>query len=85
LLTMVNDSSYSVDKGNPAWKFSRDENINSKHIIWTISSSYFSQGKYTESLDYANRLNVIDSTFDVTVVEGIQKLSVEIARLRLNL
>jgi len=85
LLTMVNDSSYTVNKGNPAWKFSRDANINSKHIIWTISSSYFSQGKYKESLDYANRLNVIDSTFDVTIVEGIQKLSIEIARLRLNL
>ena len=85
LLTMVRDTTYDVSKGSPAWKFSRDININSKHIIWTISSSYFSQGKYKESLDYANRLNVIDSTFDVTVVEGIQKLSIEIARLRLNL
>ena len=85
LLTMVRDTTYDFSKGSPAWKFSRDININSKHIIWTISSSYFSQGKYTESLDYANRLNVIDSTFDVTVVEGIQKLSIEIARLRLNL
>ena len=78
----VTATTYEVSKGSPAWQFSRDENINSKHIIWTISSSYFSQGKYTESLDYANRLNVIDSTFDVTVVEGIQKLATEIARLR---
>ncbi|HIB95047.1 MAG TPA: hypothetical protein EYO70_00660 [Candidatus Marinimicrobia bacterium] len=85
LLTMVRDTTYEVSKGSPAWQFSRDENINSKHIIWTISSSYFSQGKYTESLDYANRLNLIDSTFDVTVVEGVQKLAMEISRLRTTL
>ena len=71
--------------GQPAWNFSRDVTINSKHIIWTISSSYFALGKYTESLDYANRLNVVDSTFNTETVEGIQKLSIEIARLRLNL
>ena len=85
LLERVNDSFYNVTLGEPAWKFSRDVKINSQHIIWTISSSYFALGKYTESLDYANRLNVVDSTFNTETVEGIQKLSIEISRLRLNL
>ena len=85
LLERVNDNFFNVTLGQPAWNFSRDVTINSKHIIWTISSSYFALGKYTESLDYANRLNAIDSTFNTDVVEGIQKLSIEIARLRLNL
>ena len=85
LLEMVKDNYYDVTQEGPAWKFSRDVKINSKHIIWTISSSYFALGKYTESLDYANRLNVVDSTFNTETVEGIQKLSIEISRLRLNL
>ena len=85
LLERVNDNFFNVTLGQPAWNFSRDVTINSKHIIWTISSSYFALGKYTESLDYANRLNAVDSTFNTETVEGIQKLSIEISRLRLNL
>ena len=84
-LEMSGDSEYRKSGGTLKWSFSRDENINSTHIIWTIASSYFAEGKYIESLDYSNRLNVVDSTFDVTTTAGIQKLAAEISRLRTRL
>ena len=82
-LQMSKDDTYDVSDGSTLqWSFSRDEKLNSKHIIWTISSSYFSEGNYSESLEYANKLNIIDSTFDFSTTQGIQDLAVEISRLR---
>lgn len=84
-MEMSGDTNYDVAQGAPNWSFSRDEMLNSKHIVWTIASSFFAEGRYSESLDYANRLNVIDVTFDVTTTIGVQKLASEIARLRTTL
>ncbi|MBH31807.1 MAG: hypothetical protein CMG71_07455 [Candidatus Marinimicrobia bacterium] len=85
-LQSAKDETYNASTtSTPQWSFSRDEKLNSRHIIWTVSSSYFSEGKYSESQEYANKLNVIDSTFDFSTTLGIQKLAAEISRLRTTL
>ena len=84
-LKISGDLDYRKSSGDLKWSFSRDKNINSTHIIWTIASSYFAEGRYVESLEYSNRLNLIDSTFDITTTVGVQKLATEISRLRTTL
>ena len=85
-LQAAKDTSYNASTtSTPQWSFSRNDKLNSKHIIWTISSSYFAEGNYSESQEYANKLNVIDSTFDFSTTLGIQKLAAEISRLRSTL
>ena len=79
---MVKDSSYSVTMGSPNWSFSRNQSINSKDIIWSLSSSYFAIGDYAKSLEYINRLNTIAVNYDVTTVHGVQQLAAEITRVR---
>lgn len=81
-LIMVKDSSYSVTMGSPNWSFSRNQSINSKDIIWSLSSSYFAIGNYAKSLEYINRLNTIEVNYDVTTVHGVQQLAAEITRVR---
>jgi len=81
-LSMVKDSSYNVAMGSPNWFFSRNQTINSKDIIWSLSSSYFAIGNYTKSLEYINKLNIIAVDYNVSSVHGIQQLAVEITRIR---
>ena len=83
-LAMAGDTSFAViaESDRPVWKFSRDNNLDSRHIIWTIASSYFAEGKFSESLEQVNRLNVGDLSADFSTVEGIQKLAAEIERIR---
>lgn len=90
MLTIVGDSSYAVTKGSPKWVFSRDISINSKHIIWTIASSYFATGEFKLSLKYTQRLMSIpsDLTFanpDAPTVEELRLLVEKIEFLRGNL
>ena len=71
--------------GSPNWSFSRNQSINSKDIIWALSSSYFATGKYNESLEYINKLNTIAVNYDLSDVHGVQNLAAEIARIRSTL
>ena len=84
-LDLVNDASYNVTMGSPNWSFSRNQSINSKDIIWALSSSYFATGKYNESLEYINKLNTIAVNYDLSNVHGVQNLAAEIARIRSTL
>ena len=81
-LAMVKDSSYNIVMGDPNWSFSRNVTINSKDIIWSLSSSYFAIGNYTKSLVYINKLNTIAVDYNVSSVHGIQQLAAEITRIR---
>ena len=79
---MVRETSYLVTTRTPKLSFSRNQRINTKHIIWSLSSSYFAIGNYDKSLEYINRLNTIAVNYDVTTVHGVQQLAAEITRVR---
>ncbi|MFQ6674138.1 MAG: hypothetical protein ACE5GH_05060 [Fidelibacterota bacterium] len=87
LLSMTGDSSYAASQGSPRWTFSRDETVNSKHIIWTLASSQFALGNFEKSLAHVHQLMSDPSTFTpkVNTVEGRRELAEKIEFLRDNL
>lgn len=87
LLAVTGDDDYSVNLGDPNWIFSRDTKINSKHIIWVLSSSHFVQGNFDKSLSRVHQLMSDPLTFapDVNTVEGRLLLAEKIEFLRDNL
>lgn len=87
LLAMTADSSYTVSQGAPKWTFSRDSDLNAKHVIWTLASSQFALGHFGKSLAHVHQL-MADPTFfapDSITAEGWWQLSEKIEFLRDNL
>jgi len=87
LLSLTGDSSYTVESGSPKWTFSRDSNLDTKHIIWTLASSHFAQGTFGKSLSHVHQLMSNPTSFapDSTTAEGWWDLSNKIEFIRDNL
>lgn len=89
-LKKVDDADYSVPKGTPKWKFSRDQTISSKHIIWTIAASQFALANFRQSLTQTHRLMADSTTIEFVnraspTVEEIQALAAQLETLRATL
>ena len=84
LLTMTGDSAYATSQVASSWQFSRDTNVNSRHIIWTLSSSYFALSQFDESLSKVHQLMSNPAIFspDVSTVVGRRELAEQLETLR---
>ena len=84
LLNMTGDSAYATSQVASPWQFSRDTDVNSRHIIWTLSSSYFALSQFDESLTKVQQLMSDPTSFspDVTTVEGRRDLAEKLETLR---
>ena len=83
-LAMTGDSAYATSQVASPWQFSRDTNVNSRHIIWTLSSSYFALSQFDESLSKVHQLMSNPAIFspDVSTVVGRRELAEQLETLR---
>ena len=83
-LAMTGDSAYATSQVASPWQFSRDTNVNSRHIIWTLSSSYFALSQFDESLSKVHQLMSNPTVFspDVSTVVGRRELAEQLETLR---
>ena len=83
-LAMTGDSTYATSQVASPWQFSRDTNVNSRHIIWTLSSSYFALSQFDESLSKVHQLMSNPTVFspDVSTVVGRRELAEQLETLR---
>ena len=83
-LAMTGDSAYATSQVTSPWQFSRDINVNSRHIIWTLSSSYFALSQFDESLSKVHQLMSNPTVFspDVSTVVGRRELAEQLETLR---
>ena len=86
-LALTGDSAYATSQVAAPWQFSRDTNVNSRHIIWTLSSSYFALSQFDESLSKVHQLMSNPTVFspDVSTVEGRRELAEQLETLRATL
>ena len=84
LLSVVGDAEYVITSGVPSWQFSRDVTIDSKDIIWTLSSAHFLLGQFDLSLARIKQLLFIPNDFNpvVSTVEGRSELAAQIEAVR---
>ena len=83
-LAMTGDSAYATSQVASPWLFSRDTNLSSRHIIWTLSSSYFALSQFDESLSKVHQLMSNPAIFspDVSTVVGRRELAEQLETLR---
>lgn len=83
-LAMTGDSAYATSQAAAPWKFSRDTNLSSRHVIWTLSSAYYSTSQFNLSLAKVHQLMSDPATFspNVATVEGRRELAEKLETLR---
>ncbi|MFQ6609011.1 MAG: hypothetical protein ACE5EE_10850 [Fidelibacterota bacterium] len=86
-LAMTGDSAYSTSQVATPWQFSRDKSVSSRHIIWTMASSYFALSQFDQCLNKLHQLMSTPSSFapDVATVEGRRELAEQLETLRATL